>query len=66
MEHKLNMINKFLISLVLIAFLAILIEIGYWFPGVAQSTKRLNIAKCLESYNLQGQPPLGACGFDFE
>lgn len=65
MEQKLNLFNKILIVLVLIGTLITLIQIIYWFPEVAKSTKRLNNAKCLESYNNQGQPPLGACGFDF-
>lgn len=62
MEQKLN---KFLLTLVLIGVIVMLVEIIYWFPSVADSTKRLNTAQCLESYNKQDQPPLGACGFRF-
>lgn len=65
MEQKLNLINKILLALVLVGALITLVHIIYWLPKIAESTKRLNNAKCLESYNNQGQPPLGACGFDF-
>jgi hypothetical protein len=66
MEQKLNLLNKLLLSLLLIGTLMLLVNVVYWLPKVAESTKRLNVAECLESYNNQGQPPLGACGFDFQ
>lgn len=66
METILKTINKLALFLVLIAGLVVLVQIIYWLPDIAQSIKRLNVAKCLESYNAQGQPPLGACGFDFK
>lgn len=53
---------KTLKAILLIAVTILVFELVYFIPKIADSNLRINYAKCLESYNSQGQPPLGLCG----
>lgn len=65
MENIKQYIHIFVL-LALIVILVFFVQLIYFLPDVLTSIKRENIAQCLESYHNQGQPPLGACGFDFD
>lgn len=65
MIEKIKLINNILLLGLMVLSITLVIYLLIWLPRVSQSTIQLNNAKCLESYNNQNQPPLGACGFDF-
>lgn len=64
--EKIKLINNILLTPLLIALVILISCIMYWLPKISQSTINLKKAECLESYNNQGQAPLGACGYDFK
>ncbi len=65
MTEKMKLINSILAAVFMAISIYLLIQLAIWLPKLSLSKHRLNNAQCLESYNNQGQPPLGACGFDF-
>ncbi len=65
MNDKFGVLNKVLLSIVLLLSIILITIVILNLPKVIDSTIKLNNAKCLESYNSQGQPPMGACGYDF-
>lgn len=66
MIEKIKLINTILISILLVAGIILTCYMIVWLPRISQSTDNLNKAKCLETYNNQGQAPLGACGYNFK
>lgn len=65
MNEKIKLINNILLMILLIVAIALGAYAIFWLPKIGQSFIRVNNAQCLESYSNQGQPPMGACGFDF-
>lgn len=66
MKEKLEVINSILTSILMLLCIYLAVQLAVWLPKISVSKYRLNNAQCLESYKYQNQPPLGACGFDFE
>ncbi|KKQ54259.1 MAG: hypothetical protein US83_C0010G0010 [Candidatus Falkowbacteria bacterium GW2011_GWC2_38_22] len=63
--NKIKIINNLLLTLLLLGSILLIAVLINWTPRIIRSTINVNNAKCLESYYNQGQPPLGACGYDF-
>lgn len=64
--EKIKLLNNALLAVLLIVSIILIGIALVWLPKISQSTINLNNAKCLESYNNQGQAPLGACGYEFK
>lgn len=65
MNEKIKLVNNLLLSILIVISIIFVFQLVIWLPKIGQSEIKMNSAKCLESYSNQGQPPLGACGFDF-